>query len=79
MTDHSTYLSPFSWRYASPEMRGLWSEERKRGTWHIRTETYTRLTATKTHWVVWGRLEAFEGKKKVFEKEFNEEIERKLQ
>lgn len=33
MTDHSTYLSPFSWRYASPEMRGLWSEERKRRTW----------------------------------------------
>lgn len=33
MFDHSVYLSPFSWRYASPEMRGLWSEERKRRTW----------------------------------------------
>lgn len=63
----------------SAKMETHWSEERKRGTWHIRTETYTRLTATKTHWVVWGRLEAFEGKKKVFEKEWNEEIERKLQ
>ena len=51
----------------------------RRGTWNTRTETYGRLTATKTHWIVWGKIEAFEGKKKVFEKEFNEKIERKLQ
>jgi len=56
-----------------------WTEERHRGTWSARTETYGRLTATKTHWLVWGKIEAFEGKKKVFEKEFNEQIERKLQ
>ena len=34
---------------------------------------------TKTHWIVWGKLEAYEGKKKVLEREWNEEIERKLQ
>ncbi|MFN2114883.1 MAG: adenylosuccinate lyase [Anaerolineae bacterium] len=28
--DHSTYQSPFSWRYGSPEMRSLWSESTKR-------------------------------------------------
>ncbi len=63
----------------SAKMETHWTEERKRGTWHTRTETYGRLTATKTHWIVWGKIEAFEGKKKVFEREFNEEIERKLQ
>jgi uncharacterized protein len=63
----------------SAKMETHWTEERRRGTWATRTETYGRLTATKTHWIVWGKIEAYEGKKKVFEKEFNEEIERKLQ
>ena len=63
----------------SAKMETHWTEERRRGNWHIRTETYGRMTATKTHWVIWGRIEAFEGKKKVFEKEFNEEIPRLLQ
>jgi uncharacterized protein len=63
----------------SAKMETHWTEEHKRGAWGTRTETYGRLIATKTHWIVWGKLEAFEGKKKVFEKEWNEEIERKLQ
>ncbi|MBI2717294.1 MAG: CocE/NonD family hydrolase [Rhizobiales bacterium] len=63
----------------SARMETHWSEVRRRGSWNTRTETYARLTATRTHWLVWGKLEAFEGKKKVFEKEWNEEIERKLQ
>lgn len=63
----------------SASMSTHWTEEVSRGTWNTRTETYARLTATKTHWIVWAKLEAFEGKKKVFEKEWNEEIERKLQ
>ena len=33
MTDHDAYVSPFSWRYASPEMRRLWGEALKRRTW----------------------------------------------
>ena len=28
--DHTTYISPFSWRYGSSEMRELWSETSKR-------------------------------------------------
>ena len=63
----------------SAKMETHWTEARRRGTWDTRTETYGRLTATKTHWIVWGKIEAYEGKKKVFEKEFNEKIERKLQ
>jgi adenylosuccinate lyase len=30
---YDTYLSPFSWRYGSPEMRHLWSEAQKRLLW----------------------------------------------
>jgi adenylosuccinate lyase len=30
---YDTYLSPFTWRYGSPEMRGLWSEAHKRRLW----------------------------------------------
>jgi adenylosuccinate lyase len=30
---HDTYLSPFTWRYGSPEMRRLWSEAHKRWLW----------------------------------------------
>ena len=63
----------------SAKMETHWTEGRKRGKWQVHTETYGRLTATKTHWIVWGKIEAFEGKKRVFVKEFNEEIERQLQ
>ena len=63
----------------SAKMETHWTEGRKRGSWETRTETYGRLTATKTHWIVWGKIEAYEGKKQVFTKEFNEKIERKLQ
>ncbi len=31
--DYNTYLSPFSWRYGSIEMRRLWSEKHKRLLW----------------------------------------------
>lgn len=31
--DYDTYLSPFTWRYSSPEMRTIWSEQHKRRLW----------------------------------------------
>jgi len=31
--DHEGYLSPFTWRYGSPELRAIWSEAHKRRTW----------------------------------------------
>jgi len=31
--DYTTYLSPFTWRYGSPEMREIWSEVYKRKLW----------------------------------------------
>lgn len=33
MTDYDRYASPFSWRYASEEMRQVWSETHKRRLW----------------------------------------------
>ena len=30
---HETYLSPFTWRYGSEEMRAIWSEVHKRRLW----------------------------------------------
>jgi adenylosuccinate lyase len=33
MTEYDRYLSPYTWRYASQEMRQWWSETRKRAMW----------------------------------------------
>lgn len=33
MPDFDNYLSPFSWRYSTPEMRTIWSETNKRRIW----------------------------------------------
>ena len=63
----------------SARMETHWTETRRRGDWSIRTETYGRLTATERHWIIWGKIEAYEGEKLVFEREFNEEIARLLQ
>jgi len=30
---HETFISPFTWRYGSPEMRAIWSEMHKRRLW----------------------------------------------
>ncbi len=30
---HDTFLSPFTWRYGSPEMRHLFSEQHRRTLW----------------------------------------------
>jgi len=40
MTDFENYQSPFSWRYGSSEMRGIWSEAHKRRLWR---ELWVRL------------------------------------
>ncbi|PWH16982.1 MAG: adenylosuccinate lyase [Ardenticatenia bacterium] len=31
--EHESYVSPFSWRYGSPQMRAIWSEVHKRRLW----------------------------------------------
>jgi adenylosuccinate lyase len=35
MNGHQSYLSPYSWRYASEEMRVIWGEVHKRRLWRL--------------------------------------------
>ncbi len=62
----------------SARMETHWTEELGRGDWRARIETYTRHEATRTHWIIWGLIEAFEGEEQVFRREWNERVERKL-
>jgi putative CocE/NonD family hydrolase len=55
-----------------------WSEELSRGRWKVRTETYSELTATREHWLIKGRLEAYEGRRRILARRWREKIERKL-
>ena len=55
-----------------------WSMETSRGDWKVRTETYSAMTATLTHWHVTGRLEAYEGDTQVLVREWNKKIPRQL-
>ena len=55
-----------------------WSEERSRGDWKVRTETYSAMTASRTHWHVTGRLEAYEGDVKILTRQWDRKIKRKL-
>jgi uncharacterized protein len=63
----------------SAVMETHWTESRRRGAWDTRTETHGRLSASATHWKVWGKVDAFEGGQLVFSKQFEELIERRLQ
>jgi putative CocE/NonD family hydrolase len=62
----------------SARMTTHWTEELGRGDWRTRIETYTRHEATSTHWIIWGLIEAFEDEEQVFRREWNEQVERKL-
>jgi hypothetical protein len=44
----------------------------------VRTETYSAMTATKTHFHVTGRLEAYEGDERVLVREWDRKVRRKL-
>ncbi len=45
--DYDTYLSPYSWRYASPKMRAIWSEKNKRLIWR---KLWVALAATQAEY-----------------------------
>lgn len=55
-----------------------WTEERVRGDWKVRTETYSTLTATRTHWHVTGRLEAYENNRMILSRTWDQKVKRKL-
>jgi hypothetical protein len=55
-----------------------WSMETARGDWVTRTETYSTMTASATHFHITGRLEAYENGKQVLVREWDESVKRRL-
>src|SRR6056297_3622269 len=55
-----------------------WQRSLARGDWRIRTETRTILTSTPTHFHISATLDAWEGDKRVFSRNWDEAIERDL-
>ena len=55
-----------------------WSMETSRGNWVTRTETYSSMRATATHFHITGRLEAYEGKKQILVRHRDEKVKRRL-
>ena len=55
-----------------------WSMETSRGDWVTRTETYSSMRATATHFHITGRLEAYEGKKQILVRHWDEKVKRRL-
>ncbi len=67
----------------SAKMTTHWTEELARDEgpwagWSIRTETYSAMTATATHFHLTARIEAYEGETLVFSRDFDETIARDL-
>ena len=55
-----------------------WSMETSRGNWVTRTETYSSMRATATHFHITGRLEAYEGKKQILVRHWDKKVKRRL-
>ncbi|MBC7779104.1 MAG: CocE/NonD family hydrolase [Proteobacteria bacterium] len=53
-----------------------WTWRFERGNWRIRTESMTRVSCTRTEFVVHARLDAYEGSKRVFSREFDHRVRR---
>ncbi|MCC7486060.1 MAG: CocE/NonD family hydrolase [Burkholderiales bacterium] len=53
-----------------------WTWEFERGGWRIRTNSRTHVSCTKRHFLVRARLEAYEGDRRVFERDFEERVPR---
>ena len=55
-----------------------WEQTSKRGDWSIRTRTESNMWSDRTHFHVTGSLKAYEGDRLVFEREYNDSVERNL-
>ncbi len=62
----------------SAKMTTHWTEEMIRDDAHVRTETFSAMTSSRTHFHLTARIEAYLNDKLVFERDFAEEIERDL-
>ena len=55
-----------------------WEQRLSRGAWAVRTEAQAEMTATATHLRMRARLTAWEGSAKVFERLWDDEVERRF-
>ena len=55
-----------------------WTQSYARDDWSVRTETFTAMTSTADTFRLTARIEAYEGDKLVFERDFDEAIPRTL-
>ena len=55
-----------------------WTEERSRGDWSIRTETFSSMTSDKSYFYLEARVEAYEKEKLIFKKKMESKIKRVL-
>jgi uncharacterized protein len=53
-----------------------WTESLSRNEWSVRTETFTSMRSDAENFHLTGRIEAYEGEKLVFERDFEEKIRR---
>lgn len=55
-----------------------WEQRLSRGDWRVRTEAWAEMTATPSHLQLKARLRAFEGDELVFDRSYEEEVERQF-
>jgi len=60
----------------SAEGKTHWTEERSRGAWKTRTETYAKMNSDAENFYIYAKLEAYENEILFFEKEISETISR---
>lgn len=56
----------------------VWEQHLGRGDWRVRTRAEAEMTGTATHLRMTARLTAWEGDRVVFERAFDEEVERRF-
>jgi uncharacterized protein len=78
---HSSSQELYSYQVDDPESaRGEthWEDRFRRGGWNVRTVSRTTLTSDKTHFRIRATLDAWEGETRIFSKNWDERIERRL-
>ena len=58
--------------------RTHWTDTNARGDWTVRTETFSQMRSDEHTFFLTGRIEAYEGEKLIFERDFDEKIKRDL-
>ena len=55
-----------------------WTEERSRGDWAIKTETYSKMFSDETYFYLEARIEAYENNNMIYQRDISKKIKRLL-